>query len=207
MSDTKKNESSGRRSEIVALAMELFLQDGFSGTSMSTVAKASGISKASLYHHFPSKEALFVACVTEGYGTSLDELRVIVTRDDKSPADKMRMAIDALYRSSINSPVGRMSPLIAEVSRSFPNVARAFHQDYIAPQEALVGEILDEGIASGQFRDVDKLSFFHQLLGPIVTLSLSREMFATFDDLDEQFPVQHLQQHHTEACMRHLLIA
>ncbi len=59
---------------------DLFLTHGFAATSMSALARAVGVQKASLYHHFASKEALFIACVTEGYEAAtvrkLEALRV-----------------------------------------------------------------------------------------------------------------------------------
>lgn len=194
----KENYTSARREEIVGVTTELFLKNGFAGTSMSAVAKACGITKASLYHHFPGKDDLFTACVTHGYASALDELSTLVDSPDLGPGEKLERAIDLLYDSIIASPVGRMSPLIAEVSRTFPTVARAFHTEYINPQRKLISNILDQGIAAGAFAEMDRDVFFHILFGPIVTLSLSREMFASFDDLDEHFPVNALKQGHKE---------
>src|ERR1700692_2340375 len=49
-----------RKIETVTRApRELFLDHGFSATSMDAIAKAAGVSKATLYAYFPSKEALF----------------------------------------------------------------------------------------------------------------------------------------------------
>jgi len=196
MLDMKENPTRARRDEIISVTTELFLQNGFAGTSMSAVARACGITKASLYHHFPGKDELFAACVTQGYANALDNLSKLLERSDLRPAVKLEMAIDRLYDSTISSPVGRMSPLIAEVSRAFPNVARAFHTEYIDPQRKLIGKILDQGTQCGDFREIDRELFFHMLFGPIVTLSLSREMFASFEDLDAHFPVDALKHGH-----------
>nr|WP_277350539.1 TetR/AcrR family transcriptional regulator [Novosphingobium olei] len=50
-----------RRDDIVRKASDLFLEEGFAATSMSTIARAVGGSKATLYKYFPTKEALFEA--------------------------------------------------------------------------------------------------------------------------------------------------
>ena len=42
-------------------AMEQFARHGFAKTSMADIAKASGISRTSLYNHFPTKEDVFKA--------------------------------------------------------------------------------------------------------------------------------------------------
>jgi TetR/AcrR family transcriptional regulator len=52
-------ENLERRSEIYRKALDLFIQKGYSGTSISMIAKASGMSKANLYHYCSGKEDLF----------------------------------------------------------------------------------------------------------------------------------------------------
>jgi len=48
-----------RRSQVYSKALDLFIQKGYSGTSVSMIAKALGMSKANLYHYCSSKEDLF----------------------------------------------------------------------------------------------------------------------------------------------------
>ncbi|MCV3273655.1 TetR/AcrR family transcriptional regulator [Roseobacter sinensis] len=200
---TREEISTGSsRAKIISTCTELFLEHGFAGTSMSAIAKACQMTKASLYYHFSGKEDLFIACVTDGYGVALRALQSIVADETAAPHDKLKRALIALYETTISSPVGRMSPLIAEVSRAFPSVARSFHSEYIAPQQALLWQIIEAGIASGDFRAVDRKQLFHIVFGPMVTLSLSREMFASFDDLDEHFPVEELRDSHIEVIIR-----
>ncbi len=52
-------ENLARRSEIYCKALDLFIQKGYSGTSVSMIAKSLGMSKANLYHYCSSKEDLF----------------------------------------------------------------------------------------------------------------------------------------------------
>jgi AcrR family transcriptional regulator len=47
------------RQRIVATARALFMERGYASVSMQQIADATGLRKASLYHHFKSKEALF----------------------------------------------------------------------------------------------------------------------------------------------------
>jgi AcrR family transcriptional regulator len=60
-----------RRGEILDAAAALFAREGYRGTSMREVATAAGIQAGSLYHHFPSKEAIAVELVEE-YHADLD---------------------------------------------------------------------------------------------------------------------------------------
>ncbi len=53
------SDSSDNRDRILAAAVTLFAQQGFSGTSFGAVAVASGQSKALVQYHFPNKDALW----------------------------------------------------------------------------------------------------------------------------------------------------
>ncbi|WP_227286943.1 TetR/AcrR family transcriptional regulator [Boseongicola sp. H5] len=191
-----------RREEIMRISTGLFLENGFAATSMSKVAAACKITKASLYHHFTGKDELFISCVTHGYAPALDDLRVLENDLALDPITRLRKAIRVLYEMTINSEVGRMSPLIAEVSRAFPNVARSFHSDYIGPQQEIIWRMIEDGVARDVFQSVDRRAFFHLLFGPIVTLSLSREMFTSFDDLEDHFPVEPLMNSHIDSLLQ-----
>jgi TetR/AcrR family transcriptional regulator len=55
--------SSAGEQAILEAAVQLFSQYGYDGVSMRGIAEAAGVSKANIYHHFRSKEALYLAIV------------------------------------------------------------------------------------------------------------------------------------------------
>jgi len=61
--ETGKENRNTRRddhlSEIYSKALDLFIENGYDGTSMSMIARVLGMSKANLYYYFPNKESLF----------------------------------------------------------------------------------------------------------------------------------------------------
>ena len=54
-------------------ARTVFLSEGFSASNMDHVAKASGVSKATLYSYFPDKESLFIVVVQTECARQSDE--------------------------------------------------------------------------------------------------------------------------------------
>ena len=58
-------ERGNTKKEIVEAALELFSVQGFEATSISQIASAVGIRKASLYSHFENKQAILDALVKE----------------------------------------------------------------------------------------------------------------------------------------------
>lgn len=57
--------SEEKRKAIIEAGLRTFLDNGFSGTSMDTVAAVAGVSKQTVYAHFGSKESLFQAVVSQ----------------------------------------------------------------------------------------------------------------------------------------------
>jgi AcrR family transcriptional regulator len=81
-----------RRRRLLELGAELFTRFAYDELSMSRIAKEAGISKALLYHYFPSKEAYFVATL-ETAAAELQER----TRPDPSlePLEQLSGSLDA----------------------------------------------------------------------------------------------------------------
>ena len=55
----KGKKGAQSRRKVVEAARELFVAFGYSGTSMSDIAKAAGVNKSLIYHHFESKDQLW----------------------------------------------------------------------------------------------------------------------------------------------------
>lgn len=55
-----------RRAQLLEVGTELFTNHSFEELSMAQIAREAGISKALLYHYFPSKEEFFKAALAEG---------------------------------------------------------------------------------------------------------------------------------------------
>lgn len=58
--ETGKRQSAGEQA-ILDAAIELFSRHGFDGVSMRTIAMRAAVSKSNIYHHFHSKEDLYLA--------------------------------------------------------------------------------------------------------------------------------------------------
>ena len=204
-SSTENPTGTDRRADILATATDLFLNHGFAGTSMAALARAAGMQKASLYHHFASKEDLFIACVTDGYEATVRALQALRADPGLTDADRVRAAMTELYRINLETNVGRMAPLISEVAQIIPSVAHAFHGGFITRQYGIVTGMIADGIARGSFDALDPLGLQHLIFGPIVTLSLSREMTAQFPDRDTLYPVARIRASHIDLILRLLL--
>ena len=60
------------KAEILAISIPLFADSGYAGVSMRQIAHAVGIKAASLYHHFPDKQTLYIEALTESFSKRTD---------------------------------------------------------------------------------------------------------------------------------------
>jgi AcrR family transcriptional regulator len=206
MPQGKEKSQVTRRDDILFQATDAFVTHGYAGTSMSDLARAIGIQKASLYHHFSSKQALFIACVTEGYDGAVRVLTAIRKDATLSDPERIRAAMEEIYRINLTTPAGRMAPLIAEVAPTIPEVAEAFHGGFISNTYAAVTGMIEDGIARGSFAPIDTLGMQHLIFGPVITLALSREMTARFPDRDAIYPVDRIRESHIDLILRLLTV-
>jgi AcrR family transcriptional regulator len=72
------------RARIQQLALELFAEQGYEGTSLREIAERLGVTKAALYYHFKSKEDI-VDSFTEDYFDQIDELIAWGQEQPRSP--------------------------------------------------------------------------------------------------------------------------
>ena len=82
-----------RRRRLLEQGAELFSRHAYADLSMSAIAREAGISKALLYHYFPSKQAFFVATLEQ----QAAELAARVDAVDPAlpPAEQLAAALDA----------------------------------------------------------------------------------------------------------------
>ena len=88
MAGGHETQAGTRRHEIVLKSAAEFMRSGYAGTSMSTIARVLGMQKASLYHHFPGKEDLFVACIDEAFAGTHLRLEAIAADQALSNGDR-----------------------------------------------------------------------------------------------------------------------
>jgi len=68
--DTPLRLTDRKRAAVIGAAIEEFLAAGFDATSMDRIAARAGVSKRTVYNHFPSKEALFAAILSQLWDSS-----------------------------------------------------------------------------------------------------------------------------------------
>jgi len=112
MDRPNKNVARGEatRGQLIAVATRMFAERGYEDTSIEAVLREAGVSRGSLYHHFPSKEALFEA-VAEDMETSVGVRTLAAADGITEPLAALRAGFLAWIRLA-GDPVVRRILLI-----------------------------------------------------------------------------------------------
>ena len=71
-------------------ARQVFMADGYEGASVDAIARAAGVSKATLYSYFPDKKLLFMEVAKTECRSQIDASISGLEEGYEPPADKLR---------------------------------------------------------------------------------------------------------------------
>lgn len=83
------------RSKLIECLTDVFLHYGFDGTALSALSEATGLSKASLYHHFPGGKDEMAAYVLARLGARLQSTVIAPLKGPGTPAERLAKSLDA----------------------------------------------------------------------------------------------------------------
>lgn len=161
--DMRRGYAKGRarRQAILDHAVEIFGESGYRGAGLRDIAARSGISHPGLLHHFPTKEALLLAVLTER--DEADQRRL--TDGDSRGVDTLRRLIDLVeYNAGRRGLVELFVVLSAEATAADHPAHDYFARRY-AESVAAVARAYREAAEDGQLRPgVDPGQAAHQLV-------------------------------------------
>jgi len=153
----------GRKMDIVIrAAWQLFLDYGFSATSMDAIAKAAGVSKATLYAYFPSKEALFASLIVAECESLQHDLPMPKLSAGLSEA--LREFARQYIRTFIDRKDVAFVRIIANESGRFPALARLFYESGPEATIRRLSQFLEEARAAKLLEFDDSIGAAKQFL-------------------------------------------
>jgi AcrR family transcriptional regulator len=156
-----------RRARMCRTAAQLFRDRGYDATSVSDVARALGMTKAGLYHHFESKEALLFEIMMYGLERVRDEV-IVPVRTVRDPEERLRQLIVRHARIATRGQ-GAIAHLGDEI-RALPSSGRRQIERRMRIYFDLIRDTLVELKAAGRLRAVDPTVATFSLLGMILWL-------------------------------------
>jgi len=161
-----------RPQELLAAALDVFVERGFAATRLGDVAALAGVSKGTLYLYFENKEELFKAVVRENMLPVLDEAEDIIDGYGGSSADLFREIVLRWWQRIGATKLAGITKLMMAESGNFPELA-AFHREEVSKRgEAMIVRMLQRGVERGEFRAIDVGQTANVLIAPVIMLMM-----------------------------------
>ncbi|MBB4266519.1 TetR/AcrR family transcriptional regulator C-terminal domain-containing protein [Roseospira visakhapatnamensis] len=172
-----------KRRAILDAAARTFMRDGFGLAGVDRIVEESGVSKRTLYAHFPSKEALFGAIIHEYCDVILTPLRQ-ADLGDRDPRETL-IALGRTFWDVLLSPEGLSlyRVVVAEAGR-FPDLGRVFYESGHEPAARLLTAYIQAQVDDGVFRDVDSRRAAEGFFGLVRGYVHERALFHLTTEVD-----------------------
>jgi AcrR family transcriptional regulator len=170
----RQRRKEARPAELMAAALELFVEKGFAGTRLDDVAARAGVSKGTLYLYFDSKEALFKSVIQEGIVPILEHGAGLIDGFRGSSVDLLRALIGEWWQRIGNTPLAGVPKLMVSEAGNFPELANYYYDTVIVRGRDLMRRTLQRGIAAGEFRAVDVETAIDVIFAPVLMMVIWR---------------------------------
>jgi AcrR family transcriptional regulator len=171
-----QQRSEETRSRILEAANLLFSKNGYDATGVAEICQAAGVSKGAFYHHYPSKQAVFLA-VMESWLSGLNQ-GINLTRQETKDVPQAMKQMAEMAGGILQAADVRLSIFLEFWVQAYRDPV--IWQSAIAPYrhyQSYFTEMIQEGIAQGSLRQVDP----HQAGRTLVSLAMGLLMQALFD--------------------------
>ncbi len=157
MPDGSSEIKQGRKfDQVLGGAREVFMRDGFEGAAVDDIARAAGVSKATLYSYFPDKRLLFMEVAKRECNRQAEQAIGAIKMDAPIPEILNTVAHEMI--NFITSDFGQriFRICVAEADR-FPELGRAFYESGPNVVRSKMIDLLACGIARGELAidDID----------------------------------------------------
>ncbi len=159
---TQKERSESTKRKILSAATKLFAKRGFRDVALEDVIKRSGLTRGALYHHFGSKEQLFIGIVEE-VERGLAHRILEAAKVESDPLDQLKAGLEAFLNACLDPAVQRIllldAPTVLGVERW-----RSVDADYGL---GLLRQALEEAMQAGLLKKQPVRPLSHLLLGAL----------------------------------------
>lgn len=167
----KRRPGRPRRDDVDAAILDATIDEleehGYAAVSIEAVAARAGVAKTTVYRRWPSKDELVFDAISKLKGP-------IPQVPGKGLRQDLMDLMERMRRTWVNSRHGRvMRQLSAEGSRN-PELYQAFRDRLVAPRQAAMFAVLQEGVEEGEIRaDVDLQWVIDLLVAPVMVAVLT----------------------------------
>ena len=145
-------EGPSMREQILAAAVQLFAEYGYHAAPLRDIARIAGIQAASIYYHYPNKQALLTE-IMETHMQHLNNGLEHILREYTDPLQRLHEAI--AHHIRLHTTYKSEFFIVDTELRSLEGENRPYILSLRDKYEALLQELLQDGMERGIFRPTD----------------------------------------------------
>jgi AcrR family transcriptional regulator len=166
-----RNATPSSRDKILDVAEALFSQRGYAGVGLRQVADAAGLGKSSLFHHFRSKAALYLAVLARVM-SRIDATVSSALNSSGSHVERLDRVVEAFVDAMVEHPTTpRLLLRGLFEDDDLPDDAQPEAQVFESRLASLVTrleQLIEEGVVAGAFRTASPAHTLQTLIGAVV---------------------------------------
>jgi len=168
-----------RPEELVAAALEVFVERGYEGTTLADVARRAGVTKGTIYLYFENKEALFKAVVRQTIVPVIAQGEALARSFTGSARDLLEQLVREYWRLVGETALAGIPKLMMAEAATFPELTRFYYDEVVARGHRLMAGVIERGVKNGEFRPVDVMLAAKLAMSPLMHATVVRRAFAS----------------------------
>lgn len=168
---------------ILAAAEALFAEQGYDAVSMNAIAARAGVSKANIFHHFSSKNALYLAVLQAACRESCERLEHFESGEGSFVERLGAFAQNHLQSILGHAHIARL--VLRDMMEKGPDYHRELAEQVFGRNFSKLVEIIRDGQQRGELRaDIDPAAVAVMLIAANVYFFQARETLRHLGDID-----------------------
>jgi AcrR family transcriptional regulator len=155
-------------------ALSLFVEKGFAATRAEEIAARVGVSKATIYVYFPSKQDLLKALIARELSAVAPSGARLQAVGGECCADLLRRQLATWWSLLADTALGGIFKLVITEVRVFPELMDFWLRAVVEPCQKSIGKTVREAVESGEFRPADPDVVVRSLVLPMIMGCLHR---------------------------------
>lgn len=174
----RRRRKEARPAEILAAALESFVERGYEGSRLEDIARRAGCTKGTVFLYYESKAELFKAAVREAMLPALQAAEQTVEGHRGSARELLETLLRQRWQAMNHTRLCGVPKLMLAEAGQFPELARFYHDEIIERSHALLRRVLDLGVERGEFVPMDTANMARVSIAPILLAAVWRNSFA-----------------------------
>lgn len=137
--------------QVLAGAREVFMADGFEGANVDDIARAAGVSKATLYSYFPDKRLLFIEVATTECARMADRTLELID-ETAPPRPVLTIAAQQIVPFLLSEFAQQCFRICVAERDRFPELGRAFYANGPEMGKRRLKDYMAKAMARGELR-------------------------------------------------------